>query len=144
MSNVEIAVASFKAGLSCSQAVLSAFAPGLGLDRPTALRLAAAFGGGMARMGQTCGAVSGALMVIGLKHGHIAAEDKATKEKTYALVRQFVDQFRARNTSLLCRDLLGCDIGTPEGMQLFREKGLNTLVCSRLVRDAAEILERLA
>ena len=144
MSNVEIAVASFKAGLSCSQAVLSAFAPGLGLDRPTALRVAAAFGGGMARMGQTCGAVTGALMVIGLKHGHVAAEDKATKEKTYALVRQFVDQFRARNMSLLCRDLLGCDIGTPEGMQLFREKGLNTLVCSRLVRDAAEILERLA
>jgi len=144
MSNVEIAVASFKAGLSCSQAVLSAFAPGLGLDRPTALRVAAAFGGGMARMGQTCGAVTGALMVIGLKHGHIAAEDKATKEKTYALVRQFVDEFRARNTSLLCRELLGCDIGTPEGMQLFREKGLNTLVCSRLVRDAAEILERLA
>jgi len=144
MSNVEIAVASFKAGLSCSQAVLSAFAPGLGLDRPTALRLAAAFGGGMARMGQTCGAVTGALMVIGLKHGHVAAEDKATKEKTYALVREFVDQFRARNTSLLCRDLLGCDIGTPEGMQLYREEGLNTLVCSRLVRDAAEILERLA
>ena len=144
MSNVEIAVASFKAGLSCSQAVLSAFAPGLGLDRPTALRVAAAFGGGMARMGQTCGAVNGALMVIGLQHGHVAAQDKAAKEKTYALVREFVDQFRARNTSLLCRDLLGCDIGTPEGMQLFREKGLNTLVCSRLVRDAAEILERLA
>jgi C_GCAxxG_C_C family probable redox protein len=143
MSNVEIALASFSEGFSCSQAVLSAFAPGLGLDRPTALRVAAAFGGGMARMAQTCGAVTGALMVIGLKHGHVAAEDKATKEMTYALVRQFVDEFRARNRALLCRDLLGCDIGTPEGMQLFREKSLNTLVCSRLVRDAAEILERL-
>jgi len=143
MSNVEIAVASFKAGLSCSQAVLSAFAPGLGLDRQTALRVAAAFGGGMARMGQTCGAVSGALMVIGLKHGHVAAQDKAAKEKTYALVREFVDQFRARNGSLLCRELLGYDIGTPEGMQLVREKGLSTSICSRLVRDAAEILERL-
>ena len=143
MSNVEIAVASFKAGLSCSQAVLSAFAPGLGLDRQTALRVAAAFGGGMARMGQTCGAVSGALMVIGLKHGHMAAEDKAAKEKTYALVREFVDQFRTRNTSLLCRELLGCDIGTPEGMQLVREKGLSTSICSRLVRDAAGILEQL-
>ena len=143
MSNVEIAVASFKAGLSCSQAVLAAFAPGLGLDRPTAERLAAAFGGGMARMGQTCGAVSGALMVIGLKHGHEAAEDKVAKEKTYALVREFVDQFRARNTSLLCRELLGCDIGTPAGMHLIREKGLSTSICPRLVRDAAEILEQL-
>jgi len=82
-------------------------------------------------------------MVIGLKHGHVAAEDKATKEMTYALVRQFVDEFRARNRALVCRDLLGCDIGTPEGMQLFREKGLNTLVCSGLVRGAVEILERL-
>ena len=143
MSNVEIAVASFKEGLSCSQAVLSAFAPGLGLDRQTALRVAAAFGGGMARMGQTCGAVSGALMVIGLKHGHVAAQDKAAKEKTYALVREFVDQFRARNGSLLCRELLGYDIGTTEGMQLILEKGLTASICPRLVRDAAEILERL-
>ena len=144
MSNVEIALASFSEGFSCSQAVLSAFAPDLDLERQAALRLASAFGGGMARMGQTCGSVTVALMVIGLKHGHVAAEDKAAKEKTYALVREFVDQFRAHNSSLLCRELLGCDIGTPEGMQLFREKGLNTLVCSRLVRDAAEILERLA
>ena len=59
------------------------------------------------------------------------------------MIRQFVDEFRARNRALLCRDLLGCDIGTAEGMQLFRKKGLDTLVCSRLVRDAAEILERL-
>jgi C_GCAxxG_C_C family probable redox protein len=87
--------------------------------------------------------VSGALMVIGLKHGHVAAQDKAAKEKTYALVREFVDQFRARNGSLLCRELLGYDIGTPEGMQLVREKGLSTSICPRLVRDAAEILERL-
>ena len=143
MSNVEIAVASFKAGFSCSQAVLSAFAPDLDLERQTALRLASAFGGGMARMAQTCGAVTGALMVIGLKHGHVTAEDKATKEMTYALVREFVDQFRARNTSLLCRELLGCDIGTPEGMQLFREKGLSSSICPRLIRDAAEILEQL-
>jgi len=143
MSNVEIAMASFKEGLSCSQAVLAAFAPGLGLDRLTALRVAAAFGGGMARMGQTCGAVSGALMVIGLRHGHVVAEDQAAKERTYALVREFVDQFRARNTSLLCRELLGCDVGTPEGMQLVREKGLTTSICPGLVRDAAEILEQL-
>jgi C_GCAxxG_C_C family probable redox protein len=143
MSNVEIAMASFKEGLSCSQAVLAAFAPGLGLDRLTALRVAAAFGGGMARMGQTCGAVSGALMVIGLRHGHVVAEDQVAKERTYALVREFVDQFRARNTSLLCRELLGCDVGTPEGMQLVREKGLTTSICPGLVRDAAEILEQL-
>ena len=143
MSNAEIAIASFQEGLSCSQAVLSAFAPGLGLDRPTALRVAAAFGGGMARMGQTCGAVSGALMVIGLKHGHVAAEDKAAKEKTYALVREFVDEFRARNGAILCRELLGCDIGSPDGMQLFREKGLSASICANLVRDAAEILEQL-
>ena len=143
MSNAEIAVATLIEGFNCSQAVLSTLAPELGLDREAALRVAGALGGGMARTGQTCGAVSGALMVIGLRHGHVAAEDQAAKERTYALVREFVDQFRARNTSLLCRELLGCDVGTPEGMQLVREKGLTTSICPGLVRDAAEILEQI-
>ena len=67
MSKAEVAVDCFEEGFNCSQAVVSAFAPELGLDRETALRVAAAFGGGMGRTGETCGAVSGALMVIGMQ-----------------------------------------------------------------------------
>jgi C_GCAxxG_C_C family probable redox protein len=143
MSNSETAVEAFRAGYSCSQAVSSAFAPGLGLERDPALRISSGFGGGMGRTGQTCGAVSGALMVIGLQYGSVNPQDKAAKEKVYALVREFVEQFRARNGATLCPELLGYDIGTPEGLRAVHEQGLSATVCTLAVRDAAEILERL-
>jgi C_GCAxxG_C_C family probable redox protein len=143
MSHADIAVACFKEGFNCSQAVLAAFAPELGLEREAALRVAGAFGGGMGRTGQTCGAVTGALMVLGLKHGQVSAADRPAKEHTYALAREFVAQFEARHGSALCRELLGYDIGTPEGMQAIKEKGLHHSLCPKLVGDAAEILERL-
>lgn len=143
MSKTEIAVATFKDGFSCTQAVLSTLSPDLGLDRETALRVAGAFGGGMARMGLTCGAVTGSMMVIGLKYGQVKEGDSQAKDKTYALVRRFVEEFKARNGSIVCRELLGYDISTPEGMQMIKEKGLTTSLCPKLVRDAVEILEQL-
>jgi C_GCAxxG_C_C family probable redox protein len=143
MNHVDLAVSCFREGFNCSQAVLSAFAADLGLEREAALRVAGAFGGGMGRLGETCGAVTGAFMVIGLKHGQISPADKAAKEKTYALARAFAEQFAARHGSLRCCELLGCHIGTPEGMQLAREKGLFISLCPRLVSDAAEIVEQL-
>jgi C_GCAxxG_C_C family probable redox protein len=144
MSNADIAVACFDEGFNCSQAVFSAFAPQLGLDRVVALKVAGPFGGGIGRMGETCGAVTGALMVIGLKYGQTTSEDKAAKEKSYELVRQFAERFKARNRGCLaCRELLGADIGTPEGMQKIREKQAFTTMCPKFVRDAAEIVEEL-
>jgi C_GCAxxG_C_C family probable redox protein len=143
VSKVELAVATFGEGFNCSQAVLSAFAPDLGLDRETALRVSGAFGAGIARMGQTCGAVSGALMVLGFKYSQVEAGDKPAKEKMYAIAREFMARFEARNGSILCRELLGYDISTPEGMQLIREKGLFVSLCPKLVGDAIEIVEGL-
>jgi len=143
VSKVELAAATFGEGFNCSQAVLSAFAPDLGLDRETALRVAGAFGAGIARMGQTCGAISGALMVLGFKYGQVEAADKQAKEKMYAIAREFMARFEARNGSILCRELLGYDIGSPEGMQLIKEKGLFTSLCPRLVSNAVEIVEQL-
>lgn len=123
--------------------MFSTLGPESGLDRDTALRVAGAFGGGMAGTGQTCGAVTGALMVIGLKYGQTQGEDKQAKEKTYALAREFLERFKARNGALLCRELLGYDINTPEGMQAIRDKGLFDSLCPRLVANAVEILEEL-
>lgn len=97
MNKVEQAVSSFKEGFSCSQAVFSTYSMELGLDRETALKVAAPFGVGMGRMGETCGAVTSAFMVLGLKYGRIKAEDEETKEKTYDLVREFVKRFESRN-----------------------------------------------
>jgi C_GCAxxG_C_C family probable redox protein len=140
-SKVEATVDCFREGFTCSQAVLSTYGGEFGLERETALKAAAGFGAGMGRLGEVCGAVTGALLVIGLKHGQTEAKDKETKEKTYALVRDFSSRFKVRHGSLLCRELLGCDLGTAEGMAMAREKGYFTEICPRFVRAAAEILE---
>ncbi len=140
---VNRAVACYGSGFSCSQAIFSTYAERLGLDKRTALKVSGAFGGGMARMGDTCGAVTGAFMAIGLKHGNTELEDEVSKAKTYALVREFVERFKARHSSIVCRELLGCDVGTPEGKQMFDEQGLKDTRCKKFVEDAAKILEEI-
>jgi len=139
----EQAVRKFRKGFNCSQAVLSVYAEEFGLCRETALKIACGFGGGMGRMGLTCGAVTGAFMVIGLKYGNVDANEKEIKEKTYGLVREFARRFEKRNGSSICRELLGCDISEPEGLRSAKENGLFTSVCPGLVRDAVEILEEM-
>ena len=139
----EQAVNCFKEGFCCSQAVLSVYAEESGLCRETALKIACGFGGGMGRMVRTCGVVTGAFMVLGLKYGNIDANKKEIKEKTYGLVREFARRFEKRNGSSLCRELLGCDISEPEGLRSAKENGLFTSVCPGLVRDAVEILDEM-
>ena len=143
MNIAEDAGANFAQGYNCSQSVAAAFAAEFGVDRETVLRLAAAFGGGMARAGETCGAVSGALMVIGLRYGQVTADDRLAKERTYAAAQQFMARFRERHGALKCRELLGCDIGTPEGQAAIKELQLSQKVCAKAVYDAAEIVAEI-
>ena len=142
MSQVERAVSCFREGFNCSQAVFSTYGPQLGLDRELALKVTGPFGAGMARMGQVCGAVTGSFMVIGLIRGRTRAEDEETREKAYRLVHEFVDQFTARNGSILCRELLGCDLSTEEGQALAEERNLFDTLCPKFIQDAAEIMEQ--
>jgi len=114
-----------------------------GVDIETALKIAAGFGAGMGRMGGTCGVLTGAFMVIGLKYGKTKAEDDQAKEKTYELVREFAKRFKSRNGTIVCNELLGCDLGTPEGMKLAKEKGAIGTLCPKFVQDAVEILEEM-
>jgi len=139
----EQALDAFLQGFSCAQAILSAYGTRFGLDRETALKVSGAFGAGMARTGETCGAVTGALMVIGLKHAKMRKGDDDSRELAYAMAQEFMDTFRERNRSLLCRELLGVDVGTPEGMAAVRERDLFRTVCPRFVQSAGEILEGL-
>jgi C_GCAxxG_C_C family probable redox protein len=141
-NRAEYAVNCFKNGYCCSQAVFSAFAPDLGMDRETALTIASSFCAGMGRLGKTCGAATGAFLVIGLARGSVEPDQEARKE-AYRLVREFAERFNARNDSLECKDLLGCDIGTEEGYQEAKDKNLFETVCEKLVRDAVEILEEI-
>jgi C_GCAxxG_C_C family probable redox protein len=140
----EKAVSCFE-NFNCAQSVIATCGPELGLDRESALRVAGGLGGGMGRLGEVCGAVTGAFLVIGLKHGKSSPEDdeSETKEKAYALVYEFADRFRARNGAILCRELLGCDISTPDGRAQAKEKGLFSDLCPKLVGDAVEILEQM-
>ena len=125
-------------------AIFSTYGPGLGVDEKTALRISSAFGGGMARMGETCGAVTGAFMVIGLlNHTKPGDTKEMVKEKIYACVHDFVDEFKSRNKSIKCKDLLSCDLSTPEGKKILKEKKLLDTVCVKFVRDSAEIIEKI-
>jgi len=97
----------------------------------------------MARLGETCGVVTGAIMVIGLKYGKVRAKDDASKEKTYRLVREFMDRFRSRHGSLRCKVLLGHDIGSAPGQERIKQLGLHQNLCSKLIRTAAGLLEKI-
>jgi C_GCAxxG_C_C family probable redox protein len=141
MSKVEKAVACFKEGFSCSQAVFTSYSEELGLDRLTSLKISQAFGGGMAHLGEACGAVTGAFMLIGLKCGRTRAEDLEAREHTYDLMRTFVKRFKGLHGSIQCPRLLGLDLGTEEGMRVAKEKDLFQTLCAKFVRDAAEIIE---
>jgi C_GCAxxG_C_C family probable redox protein len=140
---VSLACTRFSEGFSCSQSVLAAFAPDLGLDPHAALRVAAAFGGGMGRTARTCGAVTGALMALGLKYGATRGDDKATKERTYARAREFIERFEARNRGVACAELLGVDISTTQGYSAAREANLFKTTCPALVASAVAILEEM-
>jgi C_GCAxxG_C_C family probable redox protein len=136
----ELAVARFRQDFNCAQSVFVAFAPQLGMDESQVLKLASPFGGGVARRGQTCGAVTGALMVLGLAQG---ADTPAGKEDAYRLGQEFLQRFESRHGTILCRELIDCDISTPEGRQQAREKGAFTALCPLFVQNAAEIAQAM-
>jgi C_GCAxxG_C_C family probable redox protein len=97
----------------------------------------------MGRQGEVCGAVTGALMVIGLASGHTSVDDKEAKERTYLLAHHFLDEFARRNGSIQCHELLDCRIDEAEGLEKARQKGLFTTICPKLVNEASDILDKI-
>jgi len=137
------AQALFSEGFSCSQALFAAHAESLGLSRSMALRTASGLGAGMGRMQETCGAVTGACLVLGLRYGHESVSDKAGKEKTYALVQEFYGRFQAVHGTTKCFDLLGCDLRSETGQEAFRAGDLVNKVCLKCVGTADRIVDEL-
>ena len=137
------AVTYFSDGFNCSQSVCAAFAEALGVDRDTALKFSAGFGGGMGRQGNTCGVVTGAYMALGLKYGFTQATQEV-KAAMYDKIRDFSERFRAKHPEgLTCRELLGYDISIHEEHVKAQQAGLFKTICPQLVRDASEILEEM-
>ena len=105
LTRADEAAATFAGEFACSQAVCSAFAEDFGIEKETALRLSCALGGGMSHTGNACGAVTGALMVIGMKYGMTKAGDREAKKKTYTVANEFITEFLRRNHSINCTEI---------------------------------------
>ena len=134
----------FEQGYNCCQSVVCAFAPELGMDRETAARFASAFGGGLGRLREGCGAVSGMALVAGMLYGYSSPLDDANKARTYAMMQELARRFREKNGSIICRDLLGEEGAstdpTPEARtpEYYRRRP-----CPHLIEDAADLLAEL-
>jgi C_GCAxxG_C_C family probable redox protein len=143
MIHREEAESLFAGGFNCAQSLLTAYGVNLGIDRDIALKLASAFGAGMARSGQMCGAVTGALMVIGLKFGAANSWNKVQKAKVQSKAAQFIKKFNKIHGDTDCRRLIGLDLGTEVGRKEARKKKIFETVCVNFVRDAAAILDKM-
>jgi C_GCAxxG_C_C family probable redox protein len=143
MDRRSIALDYFAGGCNCAQSVLAAFSNGMGTDSAAALKISTAFGGGIVGMGQTCGAVTGALMAIGLRFGMTRGDDKAAKEKTRDIGKELIHHFESAFGSTTCKELLGCDLSTPEGIEEARSSGIFTTKCTSFVGKTVQLLEEL-
>ncbi len=134
----------FRKGFNCSQSVLTVFGTEFGLSEDNCLKIACAFGGGMGRQQQVCGAVTGALMVIGLKYGKALHDDESKKADTYKKTVEFFEKFKKNNGTVSCKELLqGLDMRNPDEYARIKELGLFDTLCKKYIEDAVGILEQM-
>lgn len=139
----EEAVAMFRSGFDCAQSVLAVVGGREGLSREMAVRLGEAFGAGMCSHDQTCGAVTGGLMAIGLRYSRGESKDQALREKAGRTAGEFMARFTARNGSVGCTGVLRVNLSQPGGHEEARRRNLFATTCAKAVGDAVEILEEL-
>ncbi len=142
MTHAEKADKYFCDKFHCSQSVLAAFADELGITEEQALKLGACFGSGM-RKGEVCGACTGALMVLGLKYGQYIKDDMESRIRANTVNDRFLNDFKGKNGSYICNELLKCDITTQEGVAYALENKLFTEFCPAMVKSAVEITEKI-
>ncbi|MDO5291487.1 MAG: C-GCAxxG-C-C family protein [bacterium] len=137
------AVELFKQGYNCSQSVFAAFADLYGMDQETALRVSSSFGGGMGRMREVCGSVSGMFMVAGMETGATEGRDIEGKKHNYDVVQQLAAQFKETNHTIICRELLGLDTknNTDTRPEARTAEYYKKRPCAELIRQSAEIIE---
>ena len=143
MVNSEKAKETFSKGFNCAQAVLSTYCDKYGINDSLAKKISCGFGAGCARQSLTCGAVSGAFMVIGLRYGKTEEADEESKNITYEKINAFSDQFKLLYGSLNCYELLGCDLSSEGGRDYFAENDLFNKECMHYVKNACEILDAM-
>ena len=140
MSKAEIAKENFSS-YNCAQSVLAAYAPDFGLDKETALSLAVGFGAGIGRLQETCGAVTGAVMAIGLSSRFKESDGRPKINEVYDKVHRFIDELTAEMKTVNCRELLKCDLSSEEGQKFFREYNLRDK-CHGYVKLCCDLLDK--
>jgi C_GCAxxG_C_C family probable redox protein len=138
------AIETFQNGYNCAQSVFSVFSEELGISKDAGMKLANPFGAGITYLQETCGAVTGSLMAIGLKYGKGERGTAEDKERAYDMSRHFLTEFKKAHGSLQCRVLMeGHDMSSPEGIAKIQEMDLFRLRCMKLVQNAVEITESI-
>ncbi len=134
----------FLEGYNCAQAVFCAFGDVTGLPADTAARIACSFGGGMGRLREVCGAVSGALLTLGTALGYNDPKDYEAKKAHYALVQEFARRFKEKNGSIVCRELLrGAEVSTGSTPEQRTPEFYKKRPCPELIRQAAQITQQM-
>jgi len=143
MNRSEQAKELFLSGYNCAQSVVLSFADDLKFSKELAQKMAAGFGGGMGKQQETCGAVTGAIMVLGLLKGEEVNNNDELKASSYGAVKDLTQGFVAEYKSTKCRDLIGCDLNTPEGAAKFKDEKIMENTCAGCVKKAVEIIESI-
>lgn len=142
-SRINIAREKFESGYNCAQSVLFAFLDESKISKDVALKIACGFGAGYGRMQEVCGAVSGAIMALGLEYGRGETEENEITEEMFQKTQDFIASFKDKHGSIICRELLnGCDLRTKEGRAEFEEKDLFNNTCIKCVETAVRILKK--
>jgi len=142
-TKAEIALRKFEEGYHCAQSVAYAFAGEVNMDKNTLMAISTGFGAGFGRKQEVCGAVSGAVIILGTKYGRKENEPIDKTEKTYSEVQKFIDEFTKEKGTINCLELLsGCNLLTEEGQKLFKEKKMKREICNSCVELACNILQK--
>jgi len=140
---IEKAIVTFRSGYNCAQSVVMTFANELAFDESQASAISVGFGGGMGRMQEKCGAVTGAFMVLGMYNSKKHADNLNRKTESYAMIQKFDDKFKSIHGATDCRTLIGCDIKSDEGHRLAKENNLFEKICEKCLADSVRIVDEL-
>jgi C_GCAxxG_C_C family probable redox protein len=139
----EKAIRTFRSGLNCAQAVLTAYSEEMKFDNNLALSVSCGFGGGMGRLQETCGAVTGSFMVLGIFNCKKLTDNKDRKEATYSMIQKFSQEFKQINGTTDCLELLKCYLKTEEGNRYAKENNLFGTICEKCISDSVRIIKSL-
>jgi C_GCAxxG_C_C family probable redox protein len=133
----------FDENYNCSQAVFVTIGSELGISEKDAIAIAAGFGAGMCFQGNTCGAVTGSYMALGVLSSKKFTKTEDIKEYTYQLIGEFNKNFIDKHRTTVCNDLLGVDMSTEKGVEKAKETGLFTSKCPEYVKTAVQLIDKI-